>query len=488
MKKTFKKAAVAMAIGVMVSAAHAGITTDNGVNADNNEGFTLINSLNGFDTSINSGRDLNLTSRAGNSVYIKSDVNADNATAAYIQLGGDNTKINAVGTNTINANTNNVTASGTNSANNISGTTNINTAGGANTTIGNNAVANVTSINSTTNNIGAGYASTNNIGTGTSASTTNIGNGNAAVNVSGNTSINTGAANTNTTSINTAGTGNVTIGNVGNTTSLNSSTNNIGVNAFATTNNMGTGTAASSNNIGTGSAVTTNRIGNTNSGTTVTATAGNASQSLANNSANTLVTGGTSGLTARTGVANVNTSAQVLLQNSGGTAVDANGKIITAGSTGYVAPTAPTAALTLTNGYGNTHGLVVTESQATLSGGTQSSSLTLNDTNARFSRASDGAPITVTGVADGRNDFDAINVRQFANAIAGVTALTNIPGLQQGQEKSIGVGVGSFMGKSALALGLNYRVDAKTALRVSASTGLGGGAKPVIGAGAAWAF
>ncbi len=317
-----------------------------------------------------------------------------------------------------------------------------------------------TTINSTTNTL---TATTNNL-----TATTNNLNGTANINASVNsaTNINTGTS-----------TGAVTVGNSANTTSLNSATNNIGVNAYATTNNMGTGTAAS-----------TNSIGNTQTGTTVTATAGNASQSLANNSANTRVSGGTSGLTARTGVANVATSAQVLLQNSGGTTVDANGKILVNGATGYVAPTAPTAALTLTNGYGNTHGVVVTESQTTVSGGTQSSSLTLTDTNARFSRASNGAPITVTGVADGRNDFDAVNVRQFAGAVAAVSAQANIPGLQQGQDRSIGLGVGNFMGKTALAMGLNYRADNAGIYRLSLSTGTQAGAKPVVGAGAAWSF
>jgi hypothetical protein len=178
----------------------------------------------------------------------------------------------------------------------------------------------------------------------------------------------------------------------------------------------------------------------------------------------------------------------VLLSNAGGTTVDANGKILTQGAQGYAEPTVPTAAVTLTNGYGNTHGLVVTESQTTLSGGTQSSSLTLDDRYARFSNAATGAPITVTGVADGRADFDAVNVRQFAAAVAAVSAQANIPGLQQNQDRAIGVGLGNFMGKSALALGVNFRSDNNALFRVTVSSGVDGGARPVVGAGAAWAF
>lgn len=263
----------------------------------------------------------------------------------------------------------------------------------------------------------------------------------------------------------------------------------VGVNTITGATNNITATSSNNiqgpvNNIGTTGGATVNTIGNTNAGTTVTTTARNASQTLANGSANTSVIGGVSGLAASVTTA----KAQVLLTNTGGTTVDADGKILTAGSTGYVAPTAPTAALTLTNGYGNTHGMVVTESQTTVSGGTQSSSLTLSDANARFSRASDGAPITVTGVADGKADFDAVNVRQFAGAIAGVTAMANIPAPEAGKNTVVGVAVGGFMSKSALALGLNHRVSSKITVKASLASGLNKGAKPIMGAGMGWSW
>jgi hypothetical protein len=169
--------------------------------------------------------------------------------------------------------------------------------------------------------------------------------------------------------------------------------------------------------------------------------------------------------------------------------VDANGKILNLGATAYVNPAAPTAALTLTNGYGNTHGLVVTESQTTLSGGTQSSSMTLTDRAATFSNAQTGAPITVTGVDDGRADFDAVNVRQFAGAIAAVAAQANIPSLAAGQDRTFGMAVGNFMGKSALAMGMNIRGNGNAVYKVTLSSGLmDGGMKAVVAAGAAWGF
>ena len=46
--------------------------------------------------------------------------------------------------------------------------------------------------------------------------------------------------------------------------------------------------------------------------------------------------------------------------------------------------------------------------------------LTLNDSGATFSNAATGAPTRVTGVANGAGDFDAVNVRQFSAAVAGV--------------------------------------------------------------------
>ena len=366
----------------------------------------------------------------------------------------------------------------------VTGNTTINATGGGATNIG--SASSINTVLGTTSFTG----STNSTGTFTQLGTTNI---------------------TGTTSINGSGSLNTTIGNAANTTTIQSGTNTItgasnsmlstGANTItavsnnnisAATNNL-TGSTANNiqgplNNIGTSSS-SDNYIGNTLSGTKVTATAGNARQALTNGSANTTVTAGTSGLTARVGKPNVATTGQVLLSNTGGTTVDANGKILVSTATAYVSPTAPTAAMTLTNGYGNTHGLVVTESQTTLSGGTESSSMTLSDRAATFSNAQTGAPITVTGVADGRADFDAVNVRQFAGAIAAVAAQANIPALAAGQDRTFGVGMGNFMGKSALALGMSMRGNNNSVYKATMSTGLNSGMQQtVIGVGGAWGF
>lgn len=363
----------------------------------------------------------------------------------------------------------------------------------------------------------------------TGAATSNIGTGGGATNIGSAASINTilGATNvTGTTTINASGGANTSIGTLNGTSinTLQGAANNIaatgnntltstaGANAISaqtgnsitttTGNNIITATAGANNitaatvnsiqgpinNIGTSSS-SANTMGNALSTTTVTARAGNATQALANGSANTTVTGGQSALTARLNTANVPTTEQVLLSNTAGTTVDARGKILGAGAAGYVDPQASTAAFTLTNGYGNTHGLVVTESQATLSGGTQSTSLTLNDRGASFSNAQTGAPTTVTGVANGRADFDAVNVRQFSGAIAAVSAQANIPALSADQDRNIGVGIGNFMGQSALAMGMHLRGSGNSVYKLTISSGLNsGGNDAIVGAGAAWSF
>lgn len=199
---------------------------------------------------------------------------------------------------------------------------------------------------------------------------------------------------------------------------------------------------------------TANTIGSNNSGTTVALAGGNSSLAIANNTALTAVTGGASVLGPGT------TSSDVSLVNKGGTAThavaDGNGRI----SMVNTAAAEASASVTLTNGLGNTHGMVVTESKTVLSGGTHSTSLTLDDSGATF-RNSAGDPARVTGVADGSSDYDAINVRQLKQAfsgIASVAALAAIPAPPPGDNFSVGMGYGHFKGENAMAVGLKGRV------------------------------
>ncbi|MDF0606427.1 YadA C-terminal domain-containing protein [Neisseriaceae bacterium TC5R-5] len=193
---------------------------------------------------------------------------------------------------------------------------------------------------------------------------------------------------------------------------------------------------------------------------------------VSNDSANTTVTDGkTTGATS------------VVLGNHAGPVVDANGKI----STGVTTET--TAAVTVTNTAGGMHGLVVQESSTTLSGGTGSTSLTLNDNGARFSNSRDGGAVRVTGIADGSNDYDATNYRQLkrvAAGVAGTAAMANIPQLDQKKKISIGVGLGHFQSQSSLALGATFRVSNNGVVRTSIASQ--GSNTTVFGVGGGWSW
>lgn len=192
------------------------------------------------------------------------------------------------------------------------------------------------------------------------------------------------------------------------------------------------------------------------------------------------------------------------LSTSGGTAVvmkdtdathatvDRNGKIaLTPGVSAQ-----SSSAMTLTNGYGNTHGFIVNETQATMSGGINSSSLTLNDNGATFSNSATGRPIQVHGVADGTADFDAVNVRQLrqtreqlAAGIAGISAMSNIPNVDTGKQFSLGAGVGHFQNTTSLAIGSSFRVNPNTVIRATVAGTDGGSSRSTtygLGVGVSW--
>lgn len=192
-------------------------------------------------------------------------------------------------------------------------------------------------------------------------------------------------------------------------------------------------------------------IGNTTAGTTVTARGGNSTLSVANNNSR---------------LATTNSGMRVTEIGATNILVNANGQMTTG------ATTERTASLTVANTSGNTHGLVVQESKTTISGGTNSTSLTLDDSGARFANVATGAPVKVTGVADGTTDFDAVNWRQLKGAYAGiasVAALAAIPAPAAGHRFSVGMGYGNFKSMHAIAVG----VKAAIAKNISATLGLG---------------
>ena len=102
------------------------------------------------------------------------------------------------------------------------------------------------------------------------------------------------------------------------------------------------------------------------------------------------------------------------------------------------------------------HGLVITQTETVLSGGTNSTSLTLNDGGATFTNTVTGGPARVTGVADGHSRFDAVNYGQLKETyggIASVAAMANIPDPAPGKAFAVGIGFGNFEDEQAFALG-----------------------------------
>lgn len=75
-----------------------------------------------------------------------------------------------------------------------------------------------------------------------------------------------------------------------------------------------------------------------------------------------------------------------------------------------------------------------------------------------------------------------------AGGVAAIAAMASVPQLSAGKDISVGVGVGSYDGKTAVSIGVHKRVSESLTARFNFASGLGGGSKPVIGAGAAWEF
>ena len=469
---------------------NSGTTTTSALSVTNNAGV-------GGNLSVTGASTLNGATTINNTLQV---------TGTTTTAGINNTgALNQTGTTTLN---------GTTSINtSVNSATSINTGTSSGTvTIGNSA--NATSLNSATNNVGvsSAYATINNIGTGNAfASSNSIGNTNSGTTVTEYGGNSTMSLANNNASLSVASGGSYTANNTLAQTAFGANT--LTVDATHINGTVGSGSVNVTNtstyigNAGGGSytsTVTPNVVGvsgpalvagdaasqaNVTGASYVNRLQGNTLVDgnmyingtlvyTSNSSASTTVTSGTSILSDAT----QSTNGQMTIVNTGGTgaAVDQNGKI----TTGIVDQS--TASLTLTNGVGNTHGLVVTETQATLSGGTNSTSLTLNDNGARFSNSTNGAPVKVTGVADGSHDFDAVNFRQLkgvAAGVAGTSAMANIPQVDQNKRFAVGLGLGNFQSMTAVALGASYRASENIAVRLSVSTVGGIRKSTAVGAG-----
>ena len=163
------------------------------------------------------------------------------------------------------------------------------------------------------------------------------------------------------------------------------------------------------------------------------------------------------------------TSGHMSIVNKGEAAphavVDSNGRIsITNG-----AATQASSAMTLTNGMGNTHGMVITERQTVISGGTQSTSLTLDERGATFGKASNGAPVRVTGVADGKTRWDAVNYGQLNRGVAIAASMATIPQVEPNKTFSLGAGTSYYGDETGIAIGGSLRLSPNTVVKAAAS-------------------
>lgn len=373
------------------------------------------------------------------------EINRTGVASTRIGNNDSNSETSILGTTSITGTT---SISGTTT---VTGTTDINTIGGSSTVIGRSG--NSASIQST--NV--------TVGNTVDASVVTLGNGNIGTQITttagtsrmeladGTTLINTGTDNANTT-----------IGVAGNITSI-----------LSTEVIVGNASASSYISIGAGKGENFIEMGNDDSDTVIAADAGNTAMVMRNGSITNTVTAA-DGVSAGTVVGNNGSTRWVADSNGNLTEVD--GADTTSGTT---------AAMVVTNSAGNTHGLVVQESKTTLSGGVNSSSMTLADNGATFSNSANGAPIQVHGVADGTADFDAVNVRQLYSGLAAVLAASPDLNLAPGKS-SAAFGFGHYGGFSAVGFSIGHMYN--NGAIVSASVSKAPESEPAVKAGISWTW
>jgi hypothetical protein len=452
-----------------------GIISNNGGTVSMPNGVTMGNTLNitAGGATITGGTSTDTLTSAGTT-----GLNVNTNAATNINSGtstGNVTIGNSANTTSLNSATNNIGVTSLTGAATTNAIGNASAAFNATNTIGNNSGTGTTTSTTIGANSAAG-ATTNGIGANSGAGYTL--NSMGALSGSSATAYTStaigGNSNTNSAAYTTTGIGSLASGATGYTT------NGLGVNnsttaSAYTTNGVGTITGAGytvngmGNWTGGGSGYSTNTIGNTNASTTATTLAGNSYSSVINNAASLVSNAYSSISSSNTPGATQGTSAGVSLVMRGATGTGAGagssapqflvnnwGNIVQASTpTAQNPATSSSAFFGMTNGLGNTHGVVVQENQTTISGGYHSTSMTLSDYGATFRNATGGAA-TVTGVADGQARYDAVNYGQLREVYGGVAAAAALAGIPNpiGQNKySIGMGYGNFLGVNAFAFG-----------------------------------
>ncbi|MBN2455481.1 MAG: YadA-like family protein [Sedimentisphaerales bacterium] len=158
---------------------------------------------------------------------------------------------------------------------------------------------------------------------------------------------------------------------------------------------------------------------------------------------------------------------------------------------------APTSASLLVNtDTGDSHGITISQTSTVISGGTGSTTFTVDDDGAAFANST-GGPVKVTGIADGVGDYDAVNMRQYRkledrvdtaySGIASVAAITAIPAPVLGKDFSVGFGFGNFENQSAVALGGKAHVGEKKDITLTAGVGYCDNTT-TVSAGVGWSF
>jgi hypothetical protein len=145
---------------------------------------------------------------------------------------------------------------------------------------------------------------------------------------------------------------------------------------------------------------------------------------------------------------------------------------------------------------GSAHGLVIGQNSTVLSGGTTSTSLTLDDNGATFTNTATGGPARITGVADGTSRYDAVNVGQLNRKLdslgrkaysgtASVAALSGVPAPIEGKMMSVGMGYGNYNGENAVAIGAKANIQKM--IGVTAGVGISNGqTTTALGVGYSW--
>jgi hypothetical protein len=461
-----------------------------GATSINGSGNTLT-ATTGANT-INAATTNAITGGTGNTLTATTGDNTINATTGTntINAAAANNVINAATTNAITGGTGN-TVTATTGNNAIAATAGSNTisadAAGQSNTISATGAGGVNNITAPTNNIGttAAFATANNIGTGANVSTNAIGNINA-----GTTVIATGGNGVlsvaNTQSSLTAGAVLGTNGTSGTTSGAGSG----GLTVYNAAQTVGPNTTIRTALLPTGILDGKTYQNKVNGNLLVDGNVyiNGTLDYVSSNSANTTVVGG-AGTSTLNSTQGTTAGTAIVMKGSTGiqTVVDGHGKL-----TNIVTPGAAqsTAALTLTNGDGNTHGIVVSETQTTVSGGRFSTAMTLHDDGATFANTANGEPVRVHGIADGTAPHDAVNVQQLGAGLAMVSSLAALPQVEPGKRFAIGVGTGGYMSQVALAGGLSARFRENFVFKAGAAfvPGYDGNTRPVWNAGIQYSF